>query len=184
MISFTLGIALAVLVGLAFIVLFVWLWKKLKKKPVAGGTIGFFVGIIAATGIMVIPSRAYVIHGDNDYSHYLVYSSTSYTTSDNKTIDINIKQTQCVVINDTKDNYSVETVIYGFGFGSVQTLEAHSHLVLDHSKIDYFFDEEPPESIETESSGNVSMLWLRKEKNDDVLMNPDALDSLEDMLSE
>jgi hypothetical protein len=113
-----------------------------------------------------------------------VYTSTSYTTSDKQTFDIDIKQTQCAVINDSDTDFSIEEVIYGFGFGSVQTLEARSYVVLEFSNIGHFFDDEPPNSIETESSGNVAVLWLRKEKKDDVLMNPDALNELEEMLSE
>lgn len=184
MISFTLGIALAILAGLGFTLLFVWLWKKMKKNPVGGGVIGCFVGIIAATGILVVPSHAYVVHGDNDYSQYLVYSNTTYTTSENKLIHIGIKQTQCAVINDSDTDYSIQTVIYGFGFGSVETLEAHSHLILEYSRIDHFFDDVPPETIEIEVGENVSVLWLRKQREDDAQMNMDPMDAIQELLTQ
>ncbi|OFZ63051.1 MAG: hypothetical protein A3D92_24755 [Bacteroidetes bacterium RIFCSPHIGHO2_02_FULL_44_7] len=186
MISYTFALILAVLAALLMILLFVWLWKKLKKKAVAGGTIGFFVGIVAATGIMVIPSHVYVLTGGHDYSHYLLYSATDYTKKDKTTIQLEAPQTQCILVNDTDKVYAVDEVIYGYtgGNGNVKTVEPYSHIILNHSKIDCFFDDEPPASIETKSSGNVSMLWVREYKKEDVLRDQEKLRHLQELLSE
>ncbi|MDX2359187.1 MAG: hypothetical protein QNK23_00180 [Crocinitomicaceae bacterium] len=188
MISNGLGIALAVIAGIGTIALFAWLWKIMKKKPVAGGTIGFFIACIVVTGIVVVPSNVYVINEGKDYTHYWVYSSdTQYERSNGESVEITIRQTQCMIINDTQDDYALESVIYGFGFADDKKIGAMSAIVLSRSKIDYFFDEEPPETISTESSASaVTRTWLRTEADYGGLeyLNEDAsnLENLQDLL--
>lgn len=186
MLSYSFGLILAILAALFFVFIFVWLWKKLKKKAVAGGAIGLFIGLVAATGIMVIPSHVYVLTGEHNYSHYLLYSATDYTKKDKTTIQLDAPQTQCILVNDTDKVYAVDEVMYGYGVGNgnVKSVEPHTHIILNNSRIDYFFENEPPESIETESSGNVYMLWVREYKKEDVLRDAEKLRHLQELLSE
>ena len=190
MISHITGIALAVFVGIGIIAFFAWLWNKMNKKPVAGGTIGFFISCIVVTGIVVVPSNVYVITDGENYDHYWVFGSeASYERSNGESVTITIKQTQCMLINDTKDGYALESVIYGFGFADDRLIEPMSAIVLDNSNIDYFFDEEPPESIETTSSSSaVTRSWLRTEAEygslDDLNQDASNLDNLRDLLEE
>ena len=187
MFSFRLGIVLIIIIALAIIAVLAWLWKKMKKNPVAGGTIGFFIAVVVATGFFVIPSRAYVVTGNKQYSHYLVYSTSEYTTKNGNKIPIDTPQTKCTLINDTDQSLVIEEVIYGFGFPDNIVVEPHTHIVLDHSKIDYFFDEEPPNSIETKSSGSVSRLWLRTSKDfgpmEDAI-DKESLENLQNLLNQ
>lgn len=186
MLSYSFALVVAVLAALLFVFIFVWLWKKRKKKAVAGGAIGLFIGFVAATGIMVIPSHVYILTGEHEYSHYLLYSATDYTKKDKTTIQLDAPQTQCILVNDTDEVMAVDQVVYGYSLehGDVKSVEPHTHIILNNSRIDYFFENEPPESIETEATGNVSMLWVREYSKKDVLRDTEKLRHLQDLLSE
>lgn len=147
-------------VYLAIILLFAWLWKKMKKKPVAGGTIGFFVGTVPAVMMAVLPSGLYVVTGEESYSEYWVYGSATYTTQEGDEIEITSTNLEYTVINDTDIDFVIEEVIYGFHIPEDEFLYAGDDVIID-KKISYFFGDIPPDEIEVEAGKYASRYWLR-----------------------
>jgi len=136
------------------------LWKKFNKKPVAGGTIGFFVGLIPIMILFMIPKEVCVVNGEQDYSVYWAYGSATYEKQNGESIKLGCKMTESIFINDSKDSYMIEEVIYGFGPSNNITVKPMSHFLMDGG-IDYFFDDEPPMQIEVEAGKYASRYWLR-----------------------
>lgn len=159
-----------ILIGIAYvgiIALFAWLWKKMKKKPVAGGTVGFFVGTIPAVMLAIFPTGLYVVTGEDSYSEYWVYGSATYTTAEGEEIEIENEMAQWTVINDSDVDMIIEQVIYGNGAipNDINLYAGGDYEVID-SKISYFFKDTPPDEISTEStSSSVYLLWLRTEED-------------------
>ncbi|GEM_PF-6559257 len=188
MISAGMGWTLTVVIGIGLIALFAWLWKLMKKKPVAGGTIGFFLACIAVTGFVVVPSNLYVTTGGKNCDQYWVYSSeATFEKSNGENVDIVLKQSECMLINNSDETYVIESVVYGFGFSKDMRIDPYSATVLDYSQINDFFDEEPPDEIQTEStSGFVTRKWLRTAEDYGSLDGLDGagLDNLRNLLEE
>lgn len=51
----------------------------MKKKPVAGGTIDFFVGKILANFLFYTPTKVYVVTKNKEMSKYISIGGGSYT---------------------------------------------------------------------------------------------------------
>lgn len=150
-------------VYLGIIVLFAFLWKKMKKKPVAGGTIGFFIGIVPAVMLGVMSTGLYVVDGEGSYSEYWVYGSPTYTTAEGDEITIENEMAEWTLINDSDAELVIEHVIYGMDAKVPDDifLDPGESTVLE-GKLSYFFDNEPPDEISTQSSSNsVYRKWLR-----------------------
>ena len=163
LLNYYIGITIPFIACIAVIILFAWLWKKMKKKPVAGGTIGFFVGIIPMVFLFVSPTNVYVVTGDKEMSKYIAFGSPTYTMASGEEVSIKAPMACFTLINDSKEDVVIEHVIYGLGFEEDELVEPQQVLVsTDDSSIDHFFDEMPPDEIETSGTGSyVSRLWLR-----------------------
>jgi hypothetical protein len=162
LLNYYLGISIPFIAGIAVIILFAWLWKKMRKKAVAGETVGFFVGLIVTAFLFVMPTTVYVLSGDSDFVKYISFGNSSYTLEDGKEVGIDSSIGYCTVINDSDDNFVLEHVIYGNGFEEDKFVGPGFALKVDDSAIDYFFNEMPPETIETSGSGSYAVrLWLR-----------------------
>ena len=152
-----------ILIGLLY-VLFIYgmamLWKKFKKKPVAGGTVGFFVGLVPFGILFALPISVTIIKGGTDYGVYWAYGTPNYEKSNGETIKLACSFDEAIFINDSEGEYVIEEVIYGFHMPEDIAVEPMSHILID-SPIDYFFDDEPPMEIEVEVGKYASRYWLR-----------------------
>lgn len=185
LINSTLWIVLVVLACLAVIALFAFLFKKMKKKPVAGGTVGFFIAIIVAAFMVVTPSNVYIINGVKDYSKYVLLGDTEFEMKDGSKIRLMNQIAECDLINNSGKNVVVEQVIYGFGFADNQLLESGMRLHLETSSIEHFFDDIPPETIETTSTASaVYRLWVQMEEDFYGELGGFDFDGLRDVLEE
>jgi hypothetical protein len=148
----------------AIIALFAFLWKKMKKNPVAGGTIGFFIGIVPAVMLGVMSTGLYIVDGSDSYSEYWVYGSPTYTTAEGEEITIENEMAEWTVINDSEEDLVIEQVIYGsMAIPEDRFLSPGESMVIDGT-IHHFFGDTPPDEISTESSSSsVYRLWLRLE---------------------
>lgn len=186
LLNYYIGISAPFIAGLAVIILFAWLWKKMKKKAVAGGTIGFFVGIILAAFLFVTPTKVYVVTGNKEMSKYISVGSSSYTLKNGSSVAINAEMAHCTLINDSDEEVVLEHVIYGFGFQEDELVEPGQVLDIDDAFIDHFFDEIPPETVETSGSGTYTVrLWLRMYADyENTHIEEDAFDNIRDLLEE
>jgi hypothetical protein len=182
LLNYTLGLVLIVVLALAIIVLFAWLWKKMKLKPVAGGTIGFFISCVVCVGFWVTAGRVYVVTAPNEYSKYILYGTSSYETQNGHPVICKNSDDGALLINDTQEDLVIQQVIYGYG-GSPndRRLEAQKSMYVGYSEVHYFFDEEPPNSIETEGYGYVVRLWVIMEEDYDFILQDD-IDHIRDLL--
>ncbi|MCG8573907.1 MAG: hypothetical protein MI810_03390 [Flavobacteriales bacterium] len=167
LINSSLWITLIIIACLALIMLMAFLWKKMKKKPVAGGTIGFFLSFILAAFMFVTPSNVYIVHGKKEYSKYVLLGETSYEMENGGgSVTLTNAMAECDLINDSGENIVIEEVIYGFGFPDNVLLESGNSVHLERSNINHFFDDIPPETIETSSTATaVVSLWVQMEED-------------------
>ncbi len=162
-VSALVGKILVGVVYVAIIALFAFLWKKMNKKPVAGGTIGFFIGTVPAVMMVVMSTGLYVVDGEDSYSEYWVYGQATYTTSEGEEIKIENEMAQWTLVNDSEVDLVLEYVIYGFAndIPDDEFLDPGDSMVLEGS-IHHFFGDTPPDEISTESSSSaVYRRWLR-----------------------
>lgn len=157
-----------IIIGVVYVLiiaLFAFLWKKMKKKPVAGGTIGFFIGTVPAVMLAVMSTGLYVVDGEDSYSEYWVYGSPTYTTAEGEEITIENEMAQWTIINDSEEDIVIEYVIYGMdaSIPDDMFLDPGDYEVID-GKIHHFFGDTPPDEISSESSSNsIYRLWVRTE---------------------
>jgi hypothetical protein len=168
LIKFWLGCLLFIGIGIGLILLLGWLWKKMKKRPIVGRTLGFFLGFAFVFIMILGASRLYVVHGDDDYTHYLVYGDGTYTMKDGSIQSFRDNYGYFWVINEAPFNLVAEEVVYGgFSFSSnTTTIFSGEMEQVEGSKIYYFFDVEPPDEINVDSnSDQVIRFWLRKRRD-------------------
>ncbi len=184
LIGYTIGRAIPFLVWALVIFLGVVGWKKMKKNPVAGGTIGFFVGLIPCVFLFVFPTNVYVVSGNQAIAHYLCYGSSEYTMTNGDLIKINAPMAHFTLINDSKDDLMLEHVIYGYGAEQDEFVASGNILRSEATAIDHFFGDTPPETIETSGSGTYSVrLWLRTaEVYDRTHVDQAELDHIRELL--
>jgi hypothetical protein len=154
-----------IMIGILYvgiILLFAWIWKKFKKKPVAGGTVGFFIGLIPIVMLAVLPTKAYIVFGEADYSTYWVYGAKSYTLHTGETVEITSSNLESTVINDSKKRIEIEEVVYGNGFYEPEITQIFKgEMVVFDKDISFFFDDEIPNQIEVEAGKYAIRLWMR-----------------------
>ena len=138
--------------------------KKMNKPPGGGGGIAFLIWIIFIIYMFIGPSRLYVVNGVKKYSHYIVFGSPEYTLADGQIVTVKISSGHCFVINETNRDMVVEEIVYGGIFGGdVDWIYPHTGEEVEGGKIDYFYDDEPPDEISVSSSTDeVTRLWLRE----------------------
>jgi len=166
LISFWLGIFIFFAICILLTYLGSRIAKKMNKPPGGGGGIGFLVGLILVIYSFVGPSRCYVVTGDEEYSHYMVFGTPEYKIEGGASITVNISSGHCFVINETSGEIVVEEIVYGalFGGGTDWVYPGEGEEIKG-GRISYFFDDEPPDEISvSEGTDEVSKLWLRKRR--------------------
>jgi hypothetical protein len=151
------------IVYLGIITLFVWFWKKINKNPVAGGTIGFFLGFIPLAMLIVLPTKVQVVNGPQSYTTYWSYGVSTYHSQKGKSIEVNSENVETTVINDYTTTVEIEELVYGNPLyePKVITLYEGEKAILD-SEIHFFFDEAIPNQIEGEYGKYSIRYWLRE----------------------
>jgi hypothetical protein len=168
LIKFWIGIIIAIGLTILTIVMFAKIFAMMKKQPVAGGTIGFFVGIVFFILYFIVPGRVYVVTGDAEYNHYVAIGSPEYEMSNGQKFTVDFPSGYCFVINDTENRIMIEEVIYGgFGFSpSPLEISGMSADIVETHAIDHFFDDVPPDEISvSEGADQVSRFWLRRARD-------------------
>lgn len=163
-ISLTMGIVLAVVIGLGLIALFYFLMRKKAQK--AGVIIGIILGLIAGVAFIMMAGRITVVQGQEDCGTYLVYGSPTYEFSDGTPLKLDMGSNEGYIINDSEMELVLEKVIYTTSYYSDSyydiLVKPMSVTPMPGFKVNYYFDDIPPDEIEvSESSGDVSKYWLR-----------------------
>ena len=170
MISFWTGIFLAIAVGILIIVIGAFISKKLGKGGSIGGLLGFFIGFGAFLAIIFLAGRVYVVTGHEEFDDYMIFGTQSYQLNDSITVNIELQNGQCMVINSWDTPVIVEYMKYGgYGFGGdTEWVKPAEFKVFEERKIFYFYDDAPPEEISVrggDSSDEYIRLWLRSKRD-------------------
>ena len=182
LISFTMGIVLAILAGAATFAIVFFGLKSIKAGQKAGIITGSILGLIAGTMIIMMAGRAIVVQGENQAGTYLVYGSPTFEFSNGYKLKLSMKSLDAYVLNDTDQELVLEKIIYTSAY-SVEDyydvlIEPMSITKMPGTSVHYFFADTPPDEIETsQSSGDVSKYWLRTRdayENDYGAMSYDA----------
>lgn len=163
-ISLTMGIVLAVIIGAALVALFYFLMRKKAQK--AGVIIGIILGLIAGTAFVMMAGRITVVHGQDDFGTYLVYGSPTYEFSNGTPLKLDMGSNEGYIINDSNMELVLEKVVYTTSYFSGDyydiLVKPMSVTPMPGFKVNYYFDDIPPDEIEvSQSSGDVTKYWLR-----------------------
>lgn len=167
LITFWLGLTLSFLASILLMVILGWITKKIKGSGAIGGLIGFFIGFALVMFVAFGSRRAYVVIGDQEYVHYMVFGSPEYSTKAGTKVVLNMNYDECYVINESEDPVVIEEAVYGgYGFGgATHWVQAGEQGIMSEHKIDYFYDNEPPDEISvSDDSEQTVRLWLRKKR--------------------
>lgn len=170
-VSLTMGIVMAVVIGLASLALCYFLLKKIKAGQKAGVITGLFVGIIVGTVMIMMAGRAVVIRGLDDYGTYFIYGSPDYEFSNGASIALDMGANETYILNDTDMELVLEEYVYTTNYFA--DYDYTDMLILPMSitkmpgfKVNYYFDERPPDEITvSENSGDVTKYWLRTKES-------------------
>lgn len=167
-ILFWVGILISIAIGLFLTIALALIWKKRKGNGSLAGILGFFLGVIIVFAAIIAPRRLYVIHGDADYSHYLVLGSPTYTNSAGENIPLDYGYNECMIVNEWERPVVIEFAVYGgYGFGGdTDWVNPNEYETMPDHRIFYFYDDEPPEEISVnDATEETTRLWLRNKRD-------------------
>lgn len=167
-VSFWAGVLASIAIGLLLTVLLALVWKKRKGNGSLAGILGFFIGIIIVLTTIIAPKRLYVIHGDADYSHYLVLGSPEYINATGESISMEYGYNECMIVNEWDKPVVIEFAVYGgYGFGGdTDWVQPNEHETMPDHRIFYFYDNEPPDEISVnDATEETTRLWLRNKRD-------------------
>ena len=168
LIKFWLGIVLSIVIGILLMLILGWITKKRNKGGGLGALLGFFLGFGVFLFFLLGPRRAYVITGDEEYIHYLVLGSPEYGMPSGEKKALDMAYDECYVINEWEEPVVIEEAVYGgYGFsGSTDWVHPLEYEIMPNHKIDYFYDNEPPDEISVKDDSEETVrLWLRKKRD-------------------
>lgn len=151
------------LIGFIFvgtIFLFAKIWSKRNKEAAMGGVTGMLIGFVLVFLLIMLRQHVYVVHGPNDYTHYVAYGPSSYTTNNGKQIALSGSILNGMVINESQQRLVLEEVVYGIAFAEAFDIEPNTEYEFNESYINYLFADTPPEEISSQSEDPVIHLWL------------------------
>ena len=163
MFSFSVFVALSILSGIFIIILFIFLFKKMKKSGGLGGILGGFIGFASVIFFLFVQKHVYIITKGNQYAHNVVLGTKNYTMNNGKVINIDNLNTNGLVVNDSNAILAIEEVVYGaVYYPDIIEIGAMSMYEVSQVTIDYLFEDAPPEEISKETTAEtVTRLWLR-----------------------
>lgn len=168
LIKFWLGITLAFALAVLLIIVLAMITKKIKGNGAIGGLIGFFLGFAIVVAAFAAPRHAYVVTGNAQYDHYMVFGSPDFVNASGTSIVLDMSYDECYIINETDVPVVVEEAVYGgYGFGGdTHWVDAGGHSIMPGHKIDYFYDDEPPSEISVRDDSEETLrLWLRNKRD-------------------
>lgn len=102
--------------------------------------------------------RVYIIHSSTDWSVNWTLGSPTFKFPNGNEVDIQPH----AVINNTAESLVLENVIYGNGeYRDNVVILPNSANTFDHGVIHYFFDDHPPQSIQSKT-GQATQWWLHR----------------------
>ena len=167
LIKFWLGVVLSIALAVLCIYLLSQITKRLKGNGATGGLVGFLLGAVLVILILVLPGRMYIVTGDAEYVHYMVFGSPEYEMESGEKLKLIMNYNQCCVVNETDKPVVIEEVVYGgYGFGGdTDWVEPGKAEFMPDHRIFYFFDDGPPDEIMVnDDSEETIRLWLRKRR--------------------
>ena len=161
----TLGI---IFIAILMIFLFSYLFKLMKKRGIVGGTIGFFIGFALSVFLFVIARSLYVVTGDGECSSYYVYGAPTFEMKSGESVKVDLPMAQSMVINESDTVIILEKVAYGGYFfgGEDYWVEPGEYEIIEAGRIHYFFDDEPPEEISSNSGSDQEFRWWLRNKRE------------------
>lgn len=148
-----------------------WLQDRWKgSKLELPHSTAFWVAVAAAAAPILVASsftrEIYVIESPTEYATFVVVGAGMYERSKGEPVRVT-QGGNPLVINETDQPLLVREVIYVpyHGVGSNNAYPEQITIGPRATKevpsaIEYFLDEEPPESVTTDSHGNESAWWL------------------------
>ena len=153
---------LVVMAALLFTLTFLLLGRRGPKKA-RNIAIGVFVALVALVVVSFMVRQVYIIGEGESITHLRALGQPSYTMTNGTTVPVKLGAGQCLIVNDSQEDYVVEEVIYGIGvFPGRYPVPAGESYVAERLQIDYFFGDEQPEEITSGGSNTVIHLWLHK----------------------
>lgn len=169
-ISLTLGIVIAVIVAIAITAGIYFILKSLKAGQKAGIITGLIIGSIAGVAVVMMAGRIVVVHSPDEAGEYLVYGSPEYEFSNGFKMNLDMASGTGYILNDSEDHLVMEKVIYSTSGFFDEYYDVHilpmSITEMQSFKIDYYFDDIPPDEIEVQGgSSSVTKYWLRTKES-------------------
>ncbi|NOQ71629.1 MAG: hypothetical protein GQ574_06495 [Crocinitomix sp.] len=113
-----------------------------------------------------MPTNVYVVDGDKEFTRYALLGDGSFTCNNGTEIKLTGVLAECDIINDADEGVVVEQVIYGFALANNKLIGVGEVMHFESTSIEYFFDNEPPETIETSSTASgVYKNWIQMESD-------------------
>lgn len=168
-INYWLGLTLVVITWIALIVLsFRFLFPRMKRIPAK-------IRLVLCLAIPSIPAvpllevvlfPVIIIQADGTIHRSLLIGSTDYDTGDGKTARISFDYPYTTIVNQSEDNYVVETVVYTVSASEspdatgLVPVPAHS-AAKSKTKLDFFPNEAPPDEMSFGQHDLRKKGWLR-----------------------
>ena len=89
-VSLTLGIVMAVIVGIAVTATIYFLLRKIKAGQKTGVIVGLILGVVAGVMMVMMAGRVVIVQGEEDYGTFLVYGTPSYEFSNGLTLNLDM----------------------------------------------------------------------------------------------
>lgn len=163
--TWTVFLVVAISFILLVMVLLFLLFRKFKMKTGINVIVTLIVGLIVGGGAFGFVSSTQGTHFvviNEDLSTEVLYSlgENEYERANGE--KVTIKKMESVLINETGKELAFEEVVYGYGkeptFDIIDENEVYSISCLPASI--YFFENEPPASVELKNGQTVSKYWV------------------------
>lgn len=167
-IKFWIGLSLAFALSILIMIFAGWYSKRRDKGAALGVLLGFFIGFAIVLMTYLIPRRIYVVTGDEQYEHFMVFGKPEYEmpTGEKKILDMTYDE--CYVINTTDVPVVLEEAVYGgFRLGvTTEWVEPDECFLLKSHSIYYLYDNEPPSEISVKDDSDETIRWWLRKKRD------------------
>ncbi len=169
MLKYEIALTAVIIGGIALIAGTLFLFHKIKWNSELAISCAFALGVGTALLYFWQLNEVHVIHSRGTYDSYvMILSSTKYKTTDNRIVNIKTRNWESCIINESDQMLDVEKVSYSesavmsmFSEAEVVQILPHKSKYLPYQEIDYFFKDEPPNSISvTNGMTSYTKYWL------------------------
>ncbi|MFT4600807.1 MAG: hypothetical protein ACI857_000984 [Arenicella sp.] len=162
LLSFWLGIVIAIISGCLAIYIIYKLLRKAKAGQKASGGVGVTLGMLLGIIIIVSAGKVVIVKSSTDYGEYLVYGKPTYEFKNGYKLNLNMGSNQGFLINDTERPIVIEKFLYsnsGYNNDFDVLCLPLSVTKMPSAHVSYFFNDRPPSSIS--SNNDVTKYWVR-----------------------